>query len=79
METLVGRGIVDKILKPGGVMTFDDVKYVPACRDAFNMLARKYDLQQHFLNESNKEQGHIIKKDGKETNYVHPASDRIAT
>lgn len=55
-----------KILKPGGVMTFDDVKSVPACRDAFNMLARKYDLKQYFLLESTKKQGYIIKKDEKE-------------
>mmetsp|Transcript_23538 Transcript_23538/g.35671 ORF Transcript_23538/g.35671 Transcript_23538/m.35671 type:complete len:154 (+) Transcript_23538:653-1114(+) len=51
-----------KILKPGGVMTFDDVKAVPACRDAFNMLARKYDLKQYFLSQG---QGYIIKKDEK--------------
>jgi len=49
-------------LKPGGVMTFDDVKAVPACRDAFNMLARKYDLKQYFLSQG---QGYIIKKDEK--------------
>mmetsp|Transcript_23535 Transcript_23535/g.35660 ORF Transcript_23535/g.35660 Transcript_23535/m.35660 type:complete len:561 (+) Transcript_23535:653-2335(+) len=63
-----------KILKPGGVMTFDDVKAVPACRDAFNMLARKYDLKQYFLLESTKKQGYIIKKDEKETKNAHPAS-----
>ena len=45
-------------------MTFDDVKSVPACRDAFSMLARKYDLKQYFLNSS---QGYIIKKDEKYT------------
>jgi len=63
-----------KILKPGGVMTFDDVKSVPACRDAFNMLARKYDLKQYFLLEGTKKQGYIIKKDEKETKNVHSAS-----
>jgi hypothetical protein len=50
------------ILKPGGVMAFDDIGTVPATKAAFGRMAEKYGLEQNHINRN---QGYIQKPTGK--------------
>ena len=65
-----------KNLRPGGVMTFDDIEAVEATKVAFHTLAGKYGLERQYLNQR---QGYIIKKEDQDGSEKGPAKARSSS